>query len=210
MTIVEEKDFVPRPEAESQEPAEGTNAANDANEANETSQTGKTENAEPEAAGEEAAPDVNALQEEINRLKEQVAAYYDQYLRSLAEADNIRKRAQREREEYMKFAAVPLIKKLLPVMDDLERALTMSESSRDFDALYKGLQMISKRMQEIIESEGVQVIEALGKPFDPQYHQPLMVESSPDHPENTVIEELQKGYMIHGRVIRPSLVKVSN
>ncbi len=92
----------------------------------------------------------------------------------------------------------------------MERALTMSESSRDYDALYRGLQMIGKRMQDIIEGEGVQVIEALGKPFDPQFHQPLMVESSTEHPENTVIEELQKGYILHGKVIRPSLVKVSN
>lgn len=191
---MEEKEFVPVTGAES----EGTAAA-------EANQPG-----EPQAAAEEAAPDENALQEEINRLKEQAAAYYDQYLRSLAEIDNIRKRALREKEDYLKFAAVPIIQKLLPVMDDLERALIMSESSRDFDALYKGLQMIGKRMQDIIEGEGVQVIEALGKPFDPQFHQPLMVESSTEHPENTVIEELQKGYILHGKVIRPSLVKVSN
>jgi len=193
---VEEKEYVAVPEAES----EGTAA--DTNEANQPR--------EPENAAEEVTPDENALQEEINRLKEQVAAYYDQYLRSLAEVDNVRKRALREKEEYLKFASVPIIQKLLPVMDDLERALTMSESSRDYDALYRGLQMIGKRMQDIIEGEGVQVIEALGKPFDPQFHQPLMVESSTEHPENTVIEELQKGYILHGKVIRPSLVKVSN
>lgn len=200
---MEEKEFVPGTEGED----EGTAAAEtcETSEANAANQPG-----EPETAAEEAGPDVNALQEEINRLKEQAASYYDQYLRSLAEADNIRKRAQREKEEYLKFASVPIIQKLLPVMDDLERAMTMSESSRDFDTLYKGLQMISKRMQDIIMGEGVQVIEALGKPFDPQFHQPLMVEASADHPENTVIEELQKGYIMHGRVIRPSLVKVSN
>ena len=152
----------------------------------------------------------NSLQEEINRLKEECAAYYDQYLRSLAEAENIRKRALREKEEYVKFAAVPVIKKVLLVMDDLERALAMSESNQDFEGLYKGLQMIAKRMEDLIQEEGVESIEAVGKPFDPQFHQPLMVEASSDHPENTVIEELQKGYILHGRVIRPSLVKVSS
>lgn len=175
-----------------------------------TAAEGGSSAGETQVAAEAASPDENNWQEEINRLKEQAAAYYDQYLRSLAEADNIRKRAQREKEEYLKFASLPVIKKLLPIVDDLERALAMSESSRDFDALYKGLQMIAKHMNDLIEGEGVQVIESLGKPFDPQFHQPLMVESSPDHPENTVIEELQKGYVLHGRVIRPSLVKVSN
>ncbi len=151
----------------------------------------------------------NSLQEEIDRLKEEAASYYEQHLRSLAEVDNIRKRALREKEEYIKFSAVPVIKKVLLVMDDLERALTMSESNQDYDALYKGLEMIAKRMSDLIEEEGVEAIEALGKPFDPQFHQPLLVEESQEHPENTVVEEMQKGYVLHGRVIRPSLVKVS-
>lgn len=173
--------------------------------AGEGTNRGGTNDSSPETTSAE-----NSLQQEINRLKEESASYYDQYLRSLAEVENVRKRALREKEEYVKFAAVPVIKKVLLVMDDLERALTMSESNRDFDALYKGLQMITKRMDDLIQEEGVETIEAVGKPFDPQFHQPLMVEASSEHPENTVIEELQKGYVLHGRVIRPSLVKVSN
>jgi molecular chaperone GrpE len=192
---VEEKDY--KQMADATDPQE-TAAEEEANQA-------ETNNSSAEAASAE-----NRLQEEIERLKEEAASYYDQYLRSLAEAENIRKRALREKEEYVKFAAVPVIKKVLLVMDDLERALTMSESNRDFDALYKGLQMIAKRMEDLIQEEGVEAIEAVGKPFDPQFHQPLMVEASSDHPENTVMEELQKGYVLHGRVIRPSLVKVSN
>jgi molecular chaperone GrpE len=192
---VEEKDFT--------EMADAMNSQETATEEG-THQT-ESNNSPPEAVAEE-----NSLQEEINRLKEECAAYYDQYLRSLAEAENIRKRALREKEEYVKFAAVPVIKKVLLVMDDLERALAMSESNQDFEGLYKGLQMIAKRMEDLIQEEGVEAIEAVGKPFDPQFHQPLMVEASSDHPENTVIEELQKGYILHGRVIRPSLVKVSS
>jgi molecular chaperone GrpE len=192
---VEEKDFT--------EMADAMNAQETATEEG-THQT-ESNNSPPEAVAEE-----NSLQEEINRLKEECAAYYDQYLRSLAEAENIRKRSLREKEEYVKFAAVPVIKKVLLVMDDLERALAMSESNQDFEGLYKGLQMIAKRMEDLIQEEGVEAIEAVGKPFDPQFHQPLMVEASSDHPENTVIEELQKGYILHGRVIRPSLVKVSS
>lgn len=182
----------------------------DATDPQETAAEEEANQAETNNSSAEAASAENRLQEEIERLKEEAASYYDQYLRSLAEAENIRKRALREKEEYVKFAAVPVIKKVLLVMDDLERALTMSESNRDFDALYKGLQMIAKRMEDLIQEEGVEAIEAVGKPFDPQFHQPLMVEASSDHPENTVMEELQKGYVLHGRVIRPSLVKVSN
>ena len=192
---MEEKDYT--------ETADATNSQETATE--EGTQPTESDNSPPEAGVEE-----NSLQEEINRLKEECAAYYDQYLRSLAEAENIRKRALREKEEYVKFAAVPVIKKVLLVMDDLERALAMSESNQDFEGLYKGLQMIAKRMEDLIQEEGVEAIEAVGKPFDPQFHQPLMVEASSDHPENTVIEELQKGYILHGRVIRPSLVKVSS
>jgi molecular chaperone GrpE len=115
----------------------------------------------------------------------------------------------REREEYIKFASLPLIKKLLAVIDDLDRAISMFEPGQNPEALLKGVEMIKSRMKEIVEQEGAQAVNALGQPFDPQYHQPLAVEENSNYPENTVIEELQKGYVMHDRVIRPSLVKVS-
>ncbi len=164
--------------------------------------------AENKASG--MADDLTSLQEQVSRLKEEAAHHYDQYLRSVADIDNLRKRTAREKEEYLRFASLPVLKKILPVVDDLERALQMSEGNNDYDTLYKGLEMITRRMHEIVAEEGVQTIEAVGQPFDPQYHQPLAVEASSEHPENTVIEELQKGYVLHGRVIRPSLVKVSS
>jgi len=97
----------------------------------------------------------------------------------------------------------------LPVIDDLERALAQFDNSKDLEGLSKGVEMITRSLQEIIKNEGVEPIEALGQAFDPQYHQPLIVEESDEHSENTVIEEFQAGYILHGRVIRPSLVKVS-
>lgn len=169
-----------------------------------------TDHHQAEVTEEVITDQVEAMQQELERLKEESRKHYDQCLRAMAEVDNTRKRAAREKEEYIKFAALPLIKKLLPVVDDLERALIMSRDNHDYEGLYKGVEMITRRVQTILEEEGAQVIEALGKPFDPQYHQPLMVEASSEHPENTVIEEMQKGYILHGRVIRPSLVKVSN
>lgn len=85
----------------------------------------------------------------------------------------------------------------------------MSAGDQNYEALYKGVEMINNSLHEMIKAEGVEPIDALGKPFDPQFHQPLTVETGTGHEENTVIEELQRGYTMKGRVIRPSLVKVS-
>ncbi len=172
-----------------------------------------------DAAQESQQPDLNndapeaatvaALQEDLLAAQEESKKNYDLYLRAMAEMENLRKRNQRERDEYLKFAPLPLIKPLLTVIDDLDRALAMASPDQDYASLHKGIEMVCQRLKEIIATAGVEPVEALGQSFDPQYHQPLMVEASAEHPDNTVIEELQKGYVMHGRVIRPSLVKVS-
>jgi molecular chaperone GrpE len=169
---------------------------------------GIIESVEPSATVE--GGEIQALKEELTRLQVEKQENYDLYLRALAEQENIKKRAGREREEYIKFATLPLIKKLLLVIDDLDRALDVSHANQDLEALNKGVEMIARKLHELIKNEGVEAIEAVGKPFDPVYHQPLMVEGSSEEQENMVIEEFQKGYIMHGRVIRPSLVKVSN
>ena len=153
--------------------------------------------------------EITALKSELEKSQQESQKNYDLYLRSLAELENFKKRAARDKEEYSKFAVLPLIQKLLPVIDDLERALAQFDNSKDLEGLSKGVEMITRSLQEIIKNEGVEPIEALGQDFDPQYHQPLIVEESGEHPENTIIEEFQTGYILHGRVIRPSLVKVS-
>jgi len=153
--------------------------------------------------------EITALKSELEKSQQESQKNYDFYLRSLAELENFKKRAARDKEEYNKFALLPLIQKLLPVIDDLERALGQFDNSKDLEGLSKGVEMITRSLQEIIKNEGVEPIEALGKAFDPQYHQPLIVEESDEHSENTIIEEFQTGYILHGRVIRPSLVKVS-
>lgn len=149
------------------------------------------------------------LQQELHNTREEAKKNYDLYIRALADAENTRKRAQRERDEYIKYATLPIIKKLLPVMDDFQRAIQSSQKSQDYEALHKGVEIIVGHLEQIFQAEGVEAIECLGQPFDPQLHQPLMVESSEEYEENMVIEELQKGYKMKGRVIRPSLVKVS-
>ena len=168
---------------------------------------GIIESVEPSATVE--GGEIQALKEELTRLQVEKQENYDLYLRALAEKENIKKRAGREREEYIKFATLPLIQKLLLVIDDVDRALDVSHANQDLEALNKGVEMIARKLHELIKNEGVEAIEAVGKPFDPVYHQPLMVEGSSEEQENMVIEEFQKGYIMHGRVIRPSLVKVS-
>ena len=167
---------------------------------------------------ESGGPEVDAIEQSIEvrlaaellQQREEARKNYDQYLRALAEVENIKKRGLREREEYLKYANVALIKKLLPVIDDLHRAIEVARTSKDFEALNKGVEMTARSLDELLRGEGVQAIESVGKPFDPQYHQALTVEASDEHPENTIIEQLQTGYILHDRVIRPSLVKVSS
>lgn len=150
------------------------------------------------------------LAEELLQQQEEARKNHDNYLRALAEVENIKKRGIRDREEYLKYANVVLIKKLLPVIDDLHRAIEAARTSRDFESLNKGVEMTVRSLDELLKSEGMQAIESVGQPFDPQYHQALTVEPSDEYPENTVIEQLQTGYILHDRVIRPSLVKVSS
>lgn len=162
-----------------------------------------------QASADAQAESLNSLQESLQAAQEESRKNYDLYLRAVAEMENLRKRHQRERDEYLKFASLPLIKSLLTVIDDLDRALAMAAPNQDYSSLHKGIEMVCQRLKEIVSSAGVEPVEALGQDFDPQYHQPLAVEASAEHPDNIVIEELQKGYVMHGRVIRPSLVKVS-
>ncbi len=152
--------------------------------------------------------ELQQLQAENGKWMEEAKKNHDLYLRALADNENFRKRAARDREEYIKYASLPLLKQLLSVMDDLDRAV--QSLGADQESVLKGLEMIQNKLKGIVQNEGVKELETIGKPFDPQYHQPLAVEESTEYPENTVIEEMQKGYEMYGRVIRPSLVKVSS
>ena len=157
---------------------------------------------------EEADP-LQVLQEQVKQLETDNQKNYDLYLRALAEVDNMKKRGQREREEYMRYGHERLLKKLLTVMDDLERALAGCERSEDLSSLNRGVELIAKNLEEILKNEGLNTVEAKNCEFDPQIHQALTVEPHPELAANMVIEELQKGYFLHDRLIRPSLVRVS-
>jgi molecular chaperone GrpE len=146
-----------------------------------------------------------ALLEEVKKGKES----WEKMLRNQADLDNTRKRLDREKQEFVKFANEGLILDLLNVLDDLERTVDLAESGKeDLNAFVKGVEMILAHLYEMLKNHGVKPIEAEGKIFDPNFHEALIQEHK-DLPEHTIIEVLQKGYLIHGRVLRTAKVKVS-
>ena len=163
-----------------------------------------------EACENEKSQEVNeveALQEENGKLKAEVEDWKQSYLRKQADFQNFTKRKEKELEELRKFASEKIITKLLDGVDNLERAITASSETKDFDGLVKGVDMILTQLKGIMESEGVEAIKAEGK-YDPMFHHAVMVEDNPEYQDDEIVLELQKGYTMKGKVIRPSMVKV--
>lgn len=162
---------------------------------------------EPEDSSEaEALADLRA---EYEAYKAESEKQHDQMLRTIAEFDNSRKRTEREKEESLKYALESFVKELIPTIDSIERAIQSTKESEDFAALAEGVEMIYKGILSTFEKRGVVPIDAVNEPFDPMQHEAVMHVESEDVPENHVIEEWQKGYLLHNRVIRPSMVSVS-
>jgi len=146
------------------------------------------------------------LKEEADKARE----YWDKILRLQADFDNTRKRLEREKSDFFKFANEGIISELLNILDDLERTVELAQSKhQDLSAFLKGVEMILAHLYDMLKEYGVKPIEAQGKIFDPHYHEALMQVESKDVPEHTIIEELQKGYLLNDRVIRTAKVKVS-
>ena len=142
--------------------------------------------------------------EEALRDKEK---YYDLLLRKQAEFDNYRKRMERERDEWANGAVRDALKRLLPVLDNMERALRASEGSRD--SLYQGIELVHQQFLDLLKKEGLTPIDALGARFDPRLHEAVEVLSGTGFEPDVVLEEMQKGYTHNGRLLRPALVKVA-
>ena len=148
----------------------------------------------------------NQLRQEAEKSKE----YSDSVLRLRADFDNSRKRLEREKQEFLRFANEGLIADLLNVVDDLERTIQLAEGGHeDFSAFLKGIEMILAHLYDLLKKNGLSPIEAKGKIFDPVYHEALLKVETDEFDENTVVEELQKGYLLNDRVIRTAKVKVS-
>lgn len=132
----------------------------------------------------------------------------DRYLRLAAELDNFKKRARREQREIRKHAAAEVAARLLPVLDDAERAMEHVPEGTDASWL-RGIELTLQKLHDVLASVGVEPIEAVGAPFDPKLHEAIGSEESSEHPEGTVVSELRRGYRTHDRVLRPSLVKLA-
>ena len=171
---------------------------------------------EPEAAeaketeAEESKPKKKRRDRKADKQAEQIKERQDNYQRQIAEFDNFRKRTEKEKSQMYAMGAKDVLEKMLEVLDNFERGLeAVSEEDQD-DAFVQGMQMVYKQMLETLDKLGVKPIEAVGKPFDPDYHNAVMHEDSEDAGENEVVEEFQKGYLYHDDVIRHSMVKVAN
>lgn len=163
-----------------------------------------------ETEGIEVEPEerIHALDEEVEELADDKAVLLDSLQRLKADFDNYRKRMLREQTRILETAEADLLKKLLPVMDNLERAL---ESSREEEGsgLRQGVAKVLELMQDILGKEGLEVIDPEGEPFDPEHHEAMMVVETSDCPEGTVVDVVQKGYRFNGVLLRPAMVRVS-
>jgi molecular chaperone GrpE len=146
--------------------------------------------------------------DEISALRQEKDTLQDRLLRTAAEFDNYRKRIDRERRDLAEFAASDVLRELLPIIDNFERAL-QAPASPETDAFRKGIELIHRQMLELLRKRGVKPIEALGASFDPKFHQAVIHEASDSHREGEVMEELQRGYMLGERLLRPAMVKVA-
>jgi molecular chaperone GrpE len=171
---------------------------------------GAEQSGEPTAhsADTEQGPGSETTATDVETLTRERDEYYDRLLRKTAEFDNYRKRIERERREQADYAASDVLADLLPLVDDLERAL-QAESQTDAEAYRKGVELIHKQMLELLRRRGVTPIEAVGQEFDPHVHQAVAHEVVPGHSEGEVVEEFRRGYTLRDRLLRPAMVKVA-
>lgn len=199
---------------ESQEEATAMSDTPDATGEDETADAPQA--ASPDASDGPAEGDSGKLQQqleekenEVQRLQTELKETRDQLLRALADIDNVRKRGQKDREEAAQFGSQNLLSDLLPVIDNLERAISAGDKAT-VESLLEGVNLTLRQFQETLKRHGVEPIEGAGQPFDAQLHEAIMrAEPTEEHPAGTVVDEIRKGYTLRGRLLRPSLVKVA-
>lgn len=170
----------------------------------------RTEAPEAEAvAPEEAAEEEKDLESLLAQKTQEAQEYYDRLLRLAAELENVRKRQEREMAEWRQYANEGLIKELLPVLDNLERAMEHGRQAGAPEALMEGLDLVRQDFLKVLSRFGVTPVESLGEPFNPAYHHAVMEEDAPELEDKTVLRELQKGYLLQNRLLRPAMVVVS-
>ncbi len=168
-----------------------------AKEADDTLRRGATPLPAPPA--EESAVEAETVADDLRKLN-------DRYLRTLADFDNYRKRTERDKEDFRRYALATILRDLLPVLDNFDRALDHAEEGDDF---HRGVLLIYKQLWDVLQKAGLKVIEEVGIRFNPNIHEAVIREEDPSVPSQTVTAVLQKGYFLHDRLLRPALVKVA-
>ena len=166
------------------------------------------ENTEQETVEQEVSLD-EELRKQLTQALEESKVHKEQYLRTLADMENLRKRTQREKEDLAKYANESILREILPVIDNLERAVEHAEQTENNTGLLEGVQMTLTQFNQVLAQFGVEPVDATGQPFDPAYHQAMGQLESAEQPPNTVIQQMQKGYQLHDRLLRPAFVMVA-
>lgn len=173
--------------------------------AEEETEFADTETPEVDLSAEQGEETVDEAEE----LRKQLEAEQNKYLRLLADYDNFKRRTQIDKDLANKFRSQSLLSDILPVLDNFERALSLQTTSEESASVMKGVEMVQKSLIEAVSREGLEEIKAVGEPFDPNFHQAVMQEKDDSAEPGTVLQELQKGYILKGRVLRPAMVKVN-
>ncbi|MBO8156028.1 MAG: nucleotide exchange factor GrpE [Bacillaceae bacterium] len=162
-----------------------------------------------EASTDEVSEDVNALTNELEQVKREKDDLYDRLLRLQADYENYRRRTKKERENDLKYKSQSVIMELLPVLDNFERALQIEVSDEKAKSFVDGIQMVHRQLKDALAKEGLEEIPTVGEQFDPHLHQAVMQVQDEEKESNEIVEELQKGYKLKDRIIRPAMVKVN-
>jgi molecular chaperone GrpE len=163
--------------------------------------------ADPPPEGKTTAGEED-LMGNIQELEKKAAENYDKYVRAVAELDNYKKRAVREKADAIKYGNENLLRDILPLLDNMDRALEHACNSDDFDAFKKGLKLLQDQFLCCLQKHGVEQIEAVGKDFDPHVHEAMLQVESEEHEHSKVVSEFERGYLLNGRLLRPAKVSV--
>ena len=188
----------------------------------ESTETGQSEGDTPEVApeepieeederveeeGEEEAEEELSIDEQLAAAKQEAAAHYDRYMRSVAELDNFRKRTARMRSDVREDTLRDMLLQMAPVVDNMRRAL--DQDTKDVEGLKQGIELIYSQFNAALEGYGLKAVEAVGAPFDPNMHEAMLEVEDAEHEPGTVVQEMEKGYELNGKVVRPARVVVS-
>ncbi len=155
------------------------------------------------------AADLASMQEELERLQEDTNKTHEHYLRTLADFDNYRRRQRDEMARHTNLVREELIFKLLPILDNFQRTIDAAQTQHSYDTLVEGVSLTLRQIGDLLHREGLEPIEAVGQEFNPEFHEAMMRVVTDEYPENTIIDELEKGYTLNGKVLRPSRVRVA-